>query len=196
MRIPTIRIPSGLRICGMWRVAMAAAAFDRWCTATDHKGPSRVNAPVEGRRLKLQLARTAPSANNTSGKTNSSLEQPTPNISTTPNICGWRVDHDPTPTEPIPCTAVDAAFGGCADSSSSSSSAWPGSQLFGIVYHSTANRPPGRRTPRPRRRRQPAAGLDIFPKGWVSELLILRFRAGLRPPHHPPDYFITGLEPS
>jgi hypothetical protein len=41
-----------------------------------------------------------------------------------------------------------------------------------------------------------ASGLDIFPKGWVSELLILRFRAGIRPPHHPPDYFITGLEPS
>eukprot|EP01049_Picozoa_sp_SAG25_P027943 SAG25_NODE_14855_length_222_cov_1.170732_1_plen_43_part_10 len=30
-------------------------------------------------------------------------------------------------------------------------------------------------------------GLDIFPRGWVSDLLILRFRAGLRPPHHPPD---------
>jgi hypothetical protein len=39
-------------------------------------------------------------------------------------------------------------------------------------------------------------GLDIFPKGWGSEVLILRFRAGLRPPTHPPDYFITCLEAS
>eukprot|EP01047_Picozoa_sp_COSAG01_P122440 COSAG01_NODE_51299_length_355_cov_65.613281_1_plen_88_part_01 len=41
-----------------------------------------------------------------------------------------------------------------------------------------------------------AAGFWLFPKGWVSELLILKFRAGLRPPQHPPDYFITCLEAS
>jgi hypothetical protein len=41
-----------------------------------------------------------------------------------------------------------------------------------------------------------SAGFWLFPKGWVSELLILKFRAGLRPPHHPPDYFITCLEAS
>jgi hypothetical protein len=41
-----------------------------------------------------------------------------------------------------------------------------------------------------------STGLDIFPKGWGSEVLILRFRAGPRPPTTPPDYFITCLEAS
>eukprot|EP01047_Picozoa_sp_COSAG01_P003714 COSAG01_NODE_113_length_25617_cov_10.523492_21_plen_128_part_00 len=39
--------------------------------------------------------------------------------------------------------------------------------------------------------------LALSQQGWGSKvLIILRFRAGIRPPHHPPDYFITGLEPS